>query len=64
MNLNKYISILLTEISKRQKIQLVTIQNGIDGKVYKKYNLKLEDNLNWIEFKSKRELVQYLMTIK
>lgn len=64
MNLNKYISILLTEISKRQKIQLVTIQNGIDGKVYKKYNLKLEDNLDWIEFKSKRELVQYLMTIK
>lgn len=57
-------SILLTEISKRQKIQLVTIQNGIDGKVYKKYNLKLEDNLDWIEFKSKRELVQYLMTIK
>lgn len=64
MNLNKYMSILLTEISKRQKIQLVTIQNGIDGKVYKKYNLKLEDNLDWIEFKSKRELVQYLMTIK
>lgn len=64
MNLNKYIRIMLTQISKKQKIQLVTIESGREGKVYKKYNLKLELNDDWIEFKNKKELVKYLMTIK
>ena len=70
MNLAKYIRIALTNLSNKYKITLIEITVAKDGKVNKNYSVSYEE-LNSDEiylkkeiFKSKRELVSWLLCLK
>jgi hypothetical protein len=70
MNLDKYIRIALTNLSNKYKITLIEITVAKDGKVNKNYSVSYEE-LNSDEiypkkeiFKSKRELVSWLLCLK
>lgn len=70
MNLDKYIRMALTNLSKKYKITLIEITVAKDGKVGKNYSVSYEE-LNSDEvypekenFKSKRELVSWLLCLK
>jgi hypothetical protein len=70
MNLDKYIRIALTNLSKKYKITIIEITVAKDGKVGKNYSVSYEE-LHSDEiypekevFKSKRELVSWLLCLK
>lgn len=70
MNLDKYIRIALTNLSKKYKITIIEITVAKDGKVNKNYSVSYEE-LNSDEiypkkeiFKSKRKLVSWLLCLK
>ncbi len=70
MNLDKYIRIALTNLSKKYKITIIEITVAKDGKVGKNYSVSYEE-LHSDEiypekenFNSKRELVSWLLCLK
>ena len=70
MNLDKYIRIALTNLSKKYKITIIEMTVAKDGKVGKNYSVSYEE-LHSDEiysekevFKSKRELVSWLLCLK
>ena len=70
MNLDKYIRIALTNLSKKYKITIIEITVAKDGKVGKNYSVSYEElNSDKVypekeHFKSKRELVSWLLCLK
>ena len=70
MNLDKYIRIALTNLSKKYKITIIEITVAKDGKVGKNYLVSYEElHSDEIKeekenFNSKRELVSWLLCLK
>lgn len=70
MNLDKYIRIALTNLSKKYKITIIEITVAKDGKVGKNYSVSYEElHSDKIypekeNFNSKRELVSWLLCLK
>ena len=70
MSLDKYIRILLTNLSKIYKITIVELTVAKDGKVNKTFRVsyeKIKDEHDFPskeEFRSKRELVRWLMCLQ
>lgn len=70
MSLDKYIRILLTNLSKIYKITIVELTVAKDGKVNKTFRVsyeKIKDEYDFPskeEFGSKRELVRWLMCLQ
>lgn len=70
MNLDKYIKIMLMNLSKKYKVTIVEIIVGKDGKVSKNYSVSFEQedegeiSRHNERFKNKRELVSWLMCQK
>ena len=70
MNLDKYIRIALTNLSKKYKITIIEITVAKDGKVGKNYSVSYEElHSDEIDpekenFNSKRELVSWLLCLK
>ncbi len=70
MNLDKYIKIMLMNLSKKYKVTIVEIIVGKDGKVSKNYSVSFEQedegeiSRHTERFKNKRELVSWLMCQK
>lgn len=70
MNLDKYIRIMLTKLSKKYKVTIVEIIVGKNEKVSKNYTVSLEriyrDKLykTTEKFNSKRQLASWLMCQK
>lgn len=69
MNLDKYIRIMLTKLSKKYKVTIVEIIVGKNEKISKNYTVSLEiyrDKLykTTERFNSKRQLVSWLMCQK
>lgn len=67
MNLNKYINVLLVELSKKYDISIMEISSVFDNRVYRKYTVSYskKDNDDVIkereQFSGKRALVSWLM---
>lgn len=70
MSLDKYIRILLTNLSKIYKITIVELTVAKDGKVNKTFRVsyeKIKDEYDFPskeEFRSKRELARWLMCLQ
>lgn len=70
MNLDKYIRIMLTNLSNKYKVTIVEIIVAKDGKISKNYSVSFEQeeegkiNKHTERFKNKRELVSWLMCQK
>lgn len=71
MNLDRCIRILLTTLSKKYKITIIEVTVANDGMVSKSYRVSYvhletinEDIPSKEEFRSKRELVKWLMELQ
>lgn len=70
MNLDKYIRVALTNLSNKYKITIVEITVAKEGKIGKNYSVSYEElnsdkvYLQKESFKSKRDLVSWLLCLK